>query len=71
MKKKAEESLQKEIKKGDKADKFVKQTYAKQIVQCNKNKERTMANKYKVQSLVYSLDGVFCTSFIIFFIKKN
>ena len=60
MKKKSEESLQREVKKGEKADKFIKQTYAKQMVQCNKNKERTLANKYKVQSLVYSLDGVFC-----------
>jgi charged multivesicular body protein 3 len=60
MKKKAEEQLQREVKKGDKSDKFIKQTYAKQIVQSNKNKERTLANKYKVQSLVYSLDGVFC-----------
>lgn len=60
MKKKAEDSLQKEVKKGDKSDKFIKQTYAKQIVQCNKNKERTLTNKYKVQNLIYSLDGVFC-----------
>lgn len=61
MKKKAEESLQKEIKRGAQADKFVKQTYAKQVVQCNKNKERTLQNKYKIVNLQYSLDGMLCT----------
>ena len=58
MKKKAEESLTKELKK-PKPDNFIKQTYAKQIVQSNKNKERVMVNKYKVQNVVYSLDTMF------------
>jgi charged multivesicular body protein 3 len=30
--KKCEADLQKEIKKGDKSDKFIKQTYAKQVI---------------------------------------
>ncbi|EAR87283.1 SNF7 family protein (macronuclear) [Tetrahymena thermophila SB210] len=57
--KKAEEDLKREIKKGDKADKFVKQTYAKQVLQCRTQKQRYMANKAKVQGLQYTLDNFF------------
>ena len=65
MKKKAQETLEKEIKKGPQADKFVKQTYAKQVVQANKNKERYMLNKAKLQSLSFSIDSFIC--FLNFF----
>lgn len=46
--KKSEKDLEKEVKKGDKADKFIKQTYAKQVITCQKNKERCLQNKGKV-----------------------
>ncbi|CAD8122579.1 unnamed protein product [Paramecium sonneborni] len=57
--KKAEDQLQKEIKKGDKADKFIKQTYAKQVIQCQKQKERNALNKGKIQNVMYGIDNMF------------
>lgn len=57
--KKSEDDLKREIKKGEKADKFVKQTYAKQVIQAKTQKERYMNNKAKVQGLQYSLDNFF------------
>ncbi|KAM3143780.1 hypothetical protein pb186bvf_004056 [Paramecium bursaria] len=59
QKKKAEADLQKEIKKGDKADKAIKQIYAKQVIQCNKNIERNMQNKGRIQNVQYSMDNMF------------
>ena len=56
--KKAEQDLQKECKKPN-SDKFIKQTFAKQVITCQKNKERALLNKGKVQSLGYSLDNMF------------
>ncbi len=44
------------MKKGDKGDKFVKQTYARNVVQAQKNKEKYMQNKAKLQGLGYSMD---------------
>jgi charged multivesicular body protein 3 len=40
--------LEAEVKKGEKGDKFVKQTYARQVVQSEKNKEKYMENKVKI-----------------------
>lgn len=57
--KKAEAALQKELKKGPNADKFIKQTYAKQVITCQKNKERNLQNKGKVQNVEYTLDNMF------------
>ncbi|CAK63923.1 unnamed protein product (macronuclear) [Paramecium tetraurelia] len=57
--KKAEDLLQKEIKKGDKADKFIKQTYAKQVITCQKQKERNLLNKGKIQNVMYGIDNMF------------
>ena len=60
LKKKAEADLTKEVAKGASSDKFIKTTYARQIATCNKNRERYLLNKGKVQSLGYTLDTYFC-----------
>ncbi|EGR27355.1 snf7 family protein, putative, partial [Ichthyophthirius multifiliis] len=57
--KQSQQNLVKEIKKGEKGDKFIKQTYAKQVLQTQKQKERYLNNKAKVMSLQYSLDNFF------------
>lgn len=58
MRKKAEAELTKECKK-EKGDKFVKQTYARQVQQAIKHKDKYTENKYKIKNLEYGLDTYF------------
>ncbi len=59
MRKEAEKKLEKEIKKGAKADKFIKNTYAKQMVQCTNRKNQYLSNKTKIQGLEFSIDSFY------------
>ena len=68
MRKKAEAELTKECKK-EKGDKFVKQTYARQVQQAIKHKDKYTENKYKIKNLEYGLDTYFGKRRLI--IKEN
>lgn len=62
MQRESQRKLEAEVKKGTKADKFIKQTYGKQIVQAQKTREKYLNNKAKIQSLQYTLDNFICNS---------
>ena len=57
MKKQAQDKLKKEIAKGPKADNFSKKTFARQLLQCQKNMDRYSVNKAKIKNLEYQIDN--------------
>ncbi|KRX03101.1 hypothetical protein PPERSA_10182 [Pseudocohnilembus persalinus] len=57
--KKAQKDLEKECKKQTGGDKFVKQTYAKQLVKCDKQKGNYMNQKMKLQDVGFTVDNYF------------
>ena len=57
----AENDLKKEVQKGVAGDKFKKQMYARQVLQCNKLKQNQLINKGKIQGCQYALDQYFAS----------
>lgn len=59
MRKKAQDSLRKELAKNTN-DKYSVKVFAKQIAQNERQKNRVLGQKAKIQNMEYGLDTYFC-----------